>query len=531
MQMERVHLDLVALHFSTRCGAACTFCYAADPLSQRLEPTPLDDIERILVKLAEEEVKDVLFVGGDPVVHPDFVKSLEIAKSLGLTTIVLSNSWAIRPAVQLAKIVSLIDYCEATILGATSVTHDSITQRPGSFDFLLESIKRVSECGKPIGICANAMPENLREIFDMVRTVHVDRHIPVRSLMVQRIIPSGRSSGNSRFGLNLDDVDTLMQQVHRVHSEFRIPITFEDPVPWCTVDPQYHNLLARCEWGYTRGSINNKGFLNRCGADDHYRLGSIWDGNVQDIWRNHPTLRSFRSKAYLAAECQTCDLLEKCGGGCPLSCGTLKDHDQDYLYIQKTIQHSVPPDQAPSASVTPARQQIRFAYPSDLESIVRLEESLFSNDSHAFRSKTISRYFDKCPQAFRVAVDGNRLVGYLVLFPLTQAGVRDVFDRSPTSIVFIDPDFVAPSFERDHRGLFVEVLAASPDCSLQMKIALLRNMMQTMSAFHTPLFTCPISEIGLSIAKRLGFKQMKAAGGESELFALDRSPLYQIGSR
>jgi len=120
--MDTVHLDMAAVHFSTRCGSACTFCYFSDPLSQKEEPTPLAMIERILQKISAEGVKEVLFVGGDPVVHPDFVSSLEAAKAVGLTTSVLSNSWAIRPQEKFERAMPLIDSCEATILGASSLT-------------------------------------------------------------------------------------------------------------------------------------------------------------------------------------------------------------------------------------------------------------------------------------------------------------------------------------------------------------------------------------------------------------------------
>lgn len=165
------------MHFSTRCGAACTFCYFSDPLAERIKPTPIDDIRRIFSKLATEEVAEVLFVGGDPVVHPDFLESLEIAKSLGLNVSVLSNSWAIRPVEKFERALSLIDSCEATILGATSETHDALTQRKGSFEQLMANLQQMAVFGHKVGICANAMPQNLDQIYDIVDHMQTVRRI------------------------------------------------------------------------------------------------------------------------------------------------------------------------------------------------------------------------------------------------------------------------------------------------------------------------------------------------------------------
>ncbi|MCX6625709.1 MAG: SPASM domain-containing protein [Acidobacteria bacterium] len=458
------------MHFSTRCGAACSFCYFSDPLAQKLEPTGLDKIEAILEKLSSEGVREVLFVGGDPVIHPKFFESLQKAKSLGLVTSVLSNSWAIRPANSFEAAVNLIDNCEATFLGSNPTTHDELTQRPGSYSALVSNLKSVVLQGKSIGVCTNAMPRNLREVYDTVRVLINDHRIPVRSLMVQRIIPSGASSGRFKFGLNLDDVDVLMRQIDRVARDFDVPILFEDPVPWCTVDTAFHKYLARCEWGYARGAISATGELNRCGADDKYRLGSVWEGSIQDIWNSHPILKSFRSKRYLPGECQSCDLLQKCGGGCPLSCGTLRDHDLDQLYRDKVDRgaaiHGTPND---------SRAHTRYAVEDDLPSIVRLEQELFGSAAPVFTSENITRLFARCPKAFRVVLQENKIQGYSVVFPLTQVGTEAVRVRQHRSITEMSTALLAERVSSNVAAFYLEVVAVRPDADTSAAASLIRD--------------------------------------------------------
>jgi radical SAM protein with 4Fe4S-binding SPASM domain len=190
--------------------------------------------------------------------------------------------------------------------------------------------------GRGIGICFNAVPQNINQLHDLVSSLLTTYRIPIRKLTIQRIIPSGANANTLDFGLRLDDIEPLMRQVDQIAAATDIPIMFEDPVPLCIVDPNHHKYLARCEWGYTRGAISPTGFLTRCAADDHYRFGSIWSDHLQKIWADHPILQSFRSQEYLPAECKACALLDRCGGGCALSCGTLTDHGVDRLYTQRT---------------------------------------------------------------------------------------------------------------------------------------------------------------------------------------------------
>ena len=515
---------MVAVHFSTRCGAACSFCYFSDPLAERFDPTPIEEIQRIFNKLAAEGVREILFVGGDPVIHPNFLESLHIAKNLDLRTSVLSNSWAIRPLDKFAEVLSLIDSCEATILGATASTHDVQTQRPGSFDQLINNLQKVASCGKKIGVCANATPVNLHEIYDIVDQVQTNFKIPVRSLMIQRIVPSGGAAGNFKFGLNLDDVDVLMKQIDKVVKKFDIPIFFEDPVPWCTVDPQYHKYLARCEWGYTRGAINYQGQLNRCGADDQYRLGTIWDGHVQDVWKNHPILQSFRSKEYLPDECKTCSLLEKCGGGCPLSCGTMKDHDLDQLYIQR-IQKETIGTFTPSAPAGEGflRALTRFAYEGDLNKIVQLESRIFGSSGPVFQASTIKKYFDHCPKAFRVANQGDRLLGYSVIFPLNHDGRAEVERDAPPSITSMSIAGLCERFGDEMEGIYIEVIAVDSEAPRSVRISLLKDLLSTLQKYPLPVYTCPISKDGLALVERFGFTPLQ--NHESKQVFVFRRPL------
>ncbi len=516
----RVHLDMVALHFSTRCGAACGFCYSAHPIGVQEEPTPISEIRQILHKLANEEVREVLFVGGDPVVHPAFTQSVLAAKSEGLGVSVLSNSWAIRPLGQFDATVQAIDNCEATVHGPDSKAHDNVTQRQGSFVNLLANLRRVASLGKSIGICMNATPSSVGTVHATVARLSTELAGSLKSLMIQRVIPSGAAAAVSGFGLRLEDIDTLMREVDQVANEFEIPIVFEDPVPWCTVDPRFHKYLGRCEWGFTRGALNSKAELNRCAADDVYRLGSIWDEHVQTTWLENPILQSFRSRRYLSNECMECELLQECGGGCSLSCGTHQDHRTDQLFKQRISEGSLQstPCRDPDSERID-QSTTRCGRASDLLNIVTLDREIFGPSEFLLTQESIQLHFDNCPSAFRVAIHCGQLVGYSVLAPLSDKGIQEVEVNGIRSIAHLAKEQIGTHCAGEDDALFLEVIACLQVAPFHLRCRLLADLMGTVNRSSGPVFTCPISETGLDLVQRTGFKPL-GARGVGEIYAL-----------
>lgn len=508
-------LRMVAVHFSTRCGSKCSFCYYGDPLSKKDAPTSWEMIEKILARLAEGGVKEVLFVGGDPVLHPDFAKSISYAKHLHLTTSVLSNSWALTPPGDVSRQLSFIDSCEATILGHNAELHDSIAGTANAYRRLVENLVKLCDRGKSIGVCLNAMPQNIEHLYDSVAVLANTPGIVLRAVMFQRIVPSGHSKGEMRFGLNMTDVDILMQQVAKIDRDFRLPITFEDPVPHCVVQPHYRHYLGRCEWGYTRGSVNHRGELNRCGADDHYRLGNIFDCDVQEIWSTHPILVDFRSKHYLPDECKRCDLLEVCGGGCPLSCGTHQDHDIDLLYLERGVVES---GGGNIVAIRPNTIQLTVsggcvsANLHDLAQICRLERELFPDAAGLFTMGILSRLTSRYPNALRVAKQNGEILGYASVVPITKVGLELSLLGQAYSICDMPDDGIEPDIDKSH-ALFIEVIAFSLQCPLFMKMALSRWLLDQVRGYKQPLLASPISSDGESLLTRRRFTLLHTAKG------------------
>ncbi|MGP1679159.1 MAG: hypothetical protein ACTS6J_18640, partial [Burkholderiales bacterium] len=120
------------------------------------------------------------------------------------------------------------------------------------------------------------------------------------------------------------------------------------------------------------------------------------------------------------------------------------------------------------------RRFLRFAYEGDLDQIVQLEAAIFGDSFPVFHRDNIRRFFERCPQAFRIVLEGEELLGYSIVFPLNQRGLDDVQKNLPESVVKMDLNGIEPRFGLNTRALFVEVIAIRQTATTSARIALLK---------------------------------------------------------
>lgn len=114
----------------------------------------------ILRESAELGCRQVQFIGGEPILHPDLARMISYASVLGYTFIeVFTNATIFNDKL-------FNTFVEHNVRIATSFytyvpeVHDSITKRPGSFHRTVAQIKRVLDSGLTIRAGIIEMQEN-----------------------------------------------------------------------------------------------------------------------------------------------------------------------------------------------------------------------------------------------------------------------------------------------------------------------------------------------------------------------------------
>lgn len=83
--------ETVSFHLVKPCNMACKFCYATYNSFGVGKQLSLYNVKLILLKLSDAGVKKVTFAGGEPMLYKNLDEAILYAKSIGLTTSIITN--------------------------------------------------------------------------------------------------------------------------------------------------------------------------------------------------------------------------------------------------------------------------------------------------------------------------------------------------------------------------------------------------------------------------------------------------------
>lgn len=325
-------LTAVALGITTKCSHRCDICYETANLERReRHDGDLKTLFHIGDKLVKAGVEDVELVGGDPAEYARIGVLTHYLKDSGLNVHILSNthfSWQ-----DYAPYVSSLEW---TVHGQRPY-HDAYTLHGAYKETLrrLQAFADTKRADQQIGITINFTPVIAVSLYDTI--CELADELPIDYIQLQRVGPFG-GAADGAYTLELDDVIRVFEQVQMIDQKWGIEIEVVDSFPMCLLPEDLRKYTARCDWGYGTAYVDMKGNLSRC-AVNQIPIGNILDPGLplKQLWEQHPDLRRFREKKYLLQTCQQgCDMLEECGGGCPVSCGGC-DLSSDELMIRANM--------------------------------------------------------------------------------------------------------------------------------------------------------------------------------------------------
>ena len=326
------------LHITSCCTHHCPFCYYIDDSVPHF-PQNYNILKAIIDELAKYGCKSILFVGGDPASHPDVIKLGEHAKSLRISTSILSNTLRFAPQYSWKDIVTVFDTIEVTIHRSNPVEHNNFCGMEGAFEFAignLKTIASVSEVNNHLGIVYNITPNTYRDIYNAIRQIITVEGVNIDHVVLQRIVPVGRALNNMKWSLKQLYISEIFTQMEQIEKDFLIDVYLEDSFPLCAVPEQYRHFVHRCQWGVSGISIDLYGNVAKCCADSRYNIGNVLEAPLPDIWRSSSELDKRRKGLLVPEKCRQCYLYPECGGGCILA-SELNNCDGDPLIMVENV--------------------------------------------------------------------------------------------------------------------------------------------------------------------------------------------------
>ena len=317
-------LKSVALHITNECSGNCPMCYYTKEGQVKCEGK-LETLKQIVLELKSAGVEEINLVGGDPAEYSQIQELVEYLHELGFRVPILSNTHNYKNS-SIEKITPFITSLEGTFHGSTAEEHDKFNQSPGSYQTMINNLKRynkIKSSEQNIGAVLNVMNYNYNRLYKIIEKV-LEQGLSLDYVLIQRIGLYGRAENDQEFVILKEKLKTAFEQIDKINNNLNVESVMVDAFPLCLIPKEYHKYLGNCDWGYGTAAVDMNGDISRCAVAEHCGenlLGNILTIPTAEIWENSPTLIKFRNKEYLRKECQDCNLLQKCGGGCPMSCG------------------------------------------------------------------------------------------------------------------------------------------------------------------------------------------------------------------
>lgn len=258
--------------------------------------------------------------GGDPILHPDFWRLLELIKEHDIPFTILGNPFHLNDEVcQRLKEQGCRKY--QLSLDGKRETHDWF-RKPGSFDQTIEKIGCINGAGIRSVIMTTVSGVNIKEIPDLIDTVvraGADVYAFARYCPTGDEVDAGMTPGEYR-----DLLDLCHQKYERYEAEgcqtyfnrkdhlwtlyeyekgiFKIPENAEDGM-----------IYGGCNCGNSHLTILPTGDIYACRRVKDSKVGNVFEDRLADVWVGQ--MEEYRDYSRFQ-KCSKCELLPYCRG-CP----------------------------------------------------------------------------------------------------------------------------------------------------------------------------------------------------------------------
>ena len=138
--------DTVSFILTKLCNFRCPHCYNASGLPHRNELRPSEKVA-IVDYLGRWGVHNLILSGGEPTLDPSLSEILESARRHRMKVKLTTNGWDIPKCLLAAVSEGVIAQINVSLDGSDAQAHDGFRGKPGSFNRLLASIRKLQSAG------------------------------------------------------------------------------------------------------------------------------------------------------------------------------------------------------------------------------------------------------------------------------------------------------------------------------------------------------------------------------------------------
>jgi MoaA/NifB/PqqE/SkfB family radical SAM enzyme len=286
-------LMTAVIELTYSCDLACEVCYndRSGP-SKSLEKS---ELTTLIEDLADLEVLNLVFTGGEPTRHPHFMTLGRLAKRLGFVVRIKTNGMSLdrHAAGRLKREVEPF-VVDVSLHGASASTHDRQTRVRGSFDRLVENLGSMKQEGLRVRLSALLTSWNEHELEAMqamADALEMDINYDCN--------PTPRDNGDRSPMALAPSRDAVRRMLELQLSRHGLLEPGPDEPEGSVKEERLRSGDSVCSAAFSTLAVDPLGNVLPC-VNWRRSLGNIRERSIRDIWRNSPELehvRDLNSKA------------------------------------------------------------------------------------------------------------------------------------------------------------------------------------------------------------------------------------------
>lgn len=179
----------IFFHILTACNLSCRHCYI-NPVLHGSQTLARETIEKWLEVFASPDKKgNVIFLGGEPTLHPDLPVAIATAKALGYFVTVDSNGYLFHDFLDKTT-PELLDYLSFSLDGPDSAVNDPL-RGTGVFAICVKNLRKAVARGFQVSVIYTVSNRNIDHLERMVPLL---LELGVKKFFIQVIGLRGRSA-------------------------------------------------------------------------------------------------------------------------------------------------------------------------------------------------------------------------------------------------------------------------------------------------------------------------------------------------
>ncbi len=321
---------LVVWNFTNMCNLRCRHCYqrADKPLPNELS---LEEKINLVKQLDEADVASIAFSGGEPLIHPHFLRVAFEAHRRGMYVAVATNGMVITDEMAKKMKKAGVEYVEISLDAADPVLHDRFRGVKGAWEAAIKGIKNSVENGFLTAIATTVTKYNITEvpkIIELAEKLEVDR------VVFFNFIPVGRGSDIVELDISPEEREELLKYLYKETKKRKVLLVstapqyarislqqsqkFVSPTHFALEESEgltyLANYIGGCGAGRIYCAIQPNGDVTPCVFMPDLVVGNVREKKFKEIWDTSKVFLNLRNRERLKPSCSLCSYKYICGG-------------------------------------------------------------------------------------------------------------------------------------------------------------------------------------------------------------------------